>query len=71
MAITTLDGAIAGMQYPKDFSKAVTGTLVAGRLHSLFYLADWTSDASGSYEVVYKVTDGSRITIGKGTFKIV
>lgn len=39
MAITTLDGAIAGMQYPKDFSKAVTGTLVAGRLHSLFYLA--------------------------------
>lgn len=35
------------------------------------YYADWTSDASGSYEVVYKVTDGSRITIGKGTFKIV
>lgn len=39
MAITTLDGAIAGMQYPRIFSKAVTGTMVAGRPHSLFYLA--------------------------------
>jgi hypothetical protein len=39
MAITTLDGAIAGMQYPRIFAKAVTGTMVAGRPHSLFYLA--------------------------------
>ena len=39
MAITTLDGALAGMQYPRDFIKAVTGTLVAGRPHSTFYLA--------------------------------
>jgi hypothetical protein len=39
MAITTLDGAIAGMQYPRTFAKAVTGTMVAGRPHSLFYLA--------------------------------
>jgi hypothetical protein len=37
--ITTLDGALAGMQYPREFIKAVTGTLVAGRPHSLFYLA--------------------------------
>lgn len=39
MAITTLDGALAGMQYPRTFAKAVTGTMVAGRPHSTFYLA--------------------------------
>jgi hypothetical protein len=39
MAITTLDGVIAGMQYPRDIIKSVTPTLVAGRPHSLFYLA--------------------------------
>lgn len=39
MAITTLDGALAGMQYPREIMKAVTGTMVAGRPHSTFYLA--------------------------------
>lgn len=39
MAITTLDLAVAGMQPPQRFVKAVTGTMVAGRPHSLFYLA--------------------------------
>lgn len=39
MAIRTLDAAIAGMQYPREFVKAVTGTMVAGRPHSLHYLA--------------------------------
>lgn len=39
MAITTLDGAIAGMQYPRTFAKAVTGTMVAGRPHTIFYQA--------------------------------
>lgn len=39
MAITTLDGALAGMQYPRTLAKAVTGTMVAGRPHSTFYLA--------------------------------
>lgn len=39
MAITTLDGAIAGMQYPMEVVKAATPTLVVGRPHSLFYLA--------------------------------
>lgn len=38
MAITTLDGALAGFQAPKPFAKAVTPTLVAGRPHSLWYL---------------------------------
>lgn len=37
--ISNLDGAIAGMQYPREFVKAVTGTMVAGRPHSTFYLA--------------------------------
>lgn len=39
MAITTIDGAIAGAQYPRHFIKTATPTLVAGRPHSLFYLA--------------------------------
>jgi hypothetical protein len=39
MAITTVDGALAGMQPPREFVKAATGTMVAGRPHSLFYLA--------------------------------
>jgi hypothetical protein len=39
MAITTLDGALAGMAPPTFFSKAVSGTLVAGRPFSPFYLA--------------------------------
>lgn len=38
MAITTLDGALAGMQPLRPFAKAVTPTLVAGRPHSLWYL---------------------------------
>lgn len=39
MAITTVDGVLAGSKPPTFFAKAVTGTLVAGRPHSLFYLA--------------------------------
>jgi hypothetical protein len=39
MAITTLDGALAGMQPPREFCKAVTGTLVTGRWHSTTVLA--------------------------------
>ena len=39
MAITTIDGALAGMQPPREIVKALTGTLVAGRPMSLFYLA--------------------------------
>lgn len=38
MAITTLDGAIAGMQWPRFFAKAVTPTMVAGRPQSLWGL---------------------------------
>lgn len=39
MAITSLDLAIAGQRPVEMFSKAVTGTLVAGRPFSPFYLA--------------------------------
>jgi hypothetical protein len=38
MAITTIDQVLAGMQQPREFAKAVTGTMVAGRAHSLWYL---------------------------------
>lgn len=39
MTISTLDGALAGMQPPIYIAKGVTPTLVAGRPHSLWYLA--------------------------------
>lgn len=39
MAITTVDGALAGMRPPMFISKAVTATLVAGRPASLWSLA--------------------------------
>lgn len=39
MAITTLDGALAGMQAARYFAKNVTGTMVAGRPWSLWALA--------------------------------
>ena len=46
MAITTLDGALAGMQPPWAISKAATPTLVAGRPHSLWYLGGAPGAAS-------------------------
>lgn len=39
MAITTVDGALAGMKPPEYFAKAATGTLVAGRPMNINYLA--------------------------------
>ena len=37
MTLTTLDSVWAGLQAPRDYTKGATGTLVAGRPHSLFY----------------------------------
>lgn len=45
MAITTLDGALAGMQQPQDILKVGTAT-VAGRHLSLFYTAGRPGTAS-------------------------
>jgi len=45
MSITTLDQAVAGMQPPVLFTKAVTGTMVAGRCHSTFYQAGFPGTA--------------------------
>lgn len=39
MAITTLDGVIAGCQTPKFFYKALSGALVGGRTYTPFYAA--------------------------------
>lgn len=39
MAITTLDGVIAGCEPPQFFFKSLSGTLVAGRPYSTFYTA--------------------------------
>ena len=49
MAITTLDGVIAGMQWPRQFGKAVTPTLVAGKPQTLWGLAG--NPGAGSYDV--------------------
>lgn len=48
MAITTLDGAIAGMQSPRMLSKTASGTLVSGRPHTWWALAG--SPGAGSYD---------------------
>jgi hypothetical protein len=48
MAITTLDGVIAGMQAPRQIAKAVTGTMVAGRPWSTWALAG--SPGAGSFD---------------------
>lgn len=48
MAITTLDGALAGMQPPRPFAKAVTGTMVAGRPWSTWALAG--NPGAGSFD---------------------
>ena len=48
MAITTLDGAIAGMQPPRSLAKAASGTLVAGRPHTWWALAG--SPGAGTYD---------------------
>lgn len=48
MAITTLDGAIAGMNWPRYFAKAITPTLVAGRPASLWSLGG--NPGAGSFD---------------------
>jgi len=48
MAITSLDNVGAGGQYARQFVKATTPTLVAGRPHSLFYLAGVPGAATAS-----------------------
>ena len=48
MAITTLDGLIAGMQPPRYFAKGVTGTMVAGRPWSTWALAG--NPGAGSFD---------------------
>jgi len=39
VAITTLDGVLAGMKAPEAYAKALSGTLVAGRPFTPFYTA--------------------------------
>ena len=48
MAITTLDGAVAGFRPPMQFAKAVTATLVAGRPASLWSLGG--SPGAGAFD---------------------
>jgi hypothetical protein len=47
MAITTLDGAIAGMQWPRYIAKAATATPVVGRPQCLWQLAG--NPGAGAY----------------------
>lgn len=48
MSINTLDGVIAGLQYPRWIAKAATATLVAGRPASLWSLGG--SPGAGSFD---------------------
>jgi len=48
MAITSLDLALAGMQPPRFYSKAASGTLVAGRPHTWWALAG--HPGAGAYD---------------------
>jgi len=48
MAITTLDGVLAGVQWPRYFAKAITPTLVAGRPQSLWGLGG--NPGAGSFD---------------------
>ena len=48
MAITTLDGAIAGMQWPRFISKAASAVPVVGRPQSLWQLAG--NPGAGAYD---------------------
>ena len=65
MAITTLDGAIAGMQAPRLFAKTASGTLVAGRPHTWWALAG--SPGAGSYDATLNgATLSSSSTVPNG-----
>lgn len=65
MAITTLDGALAGMQPPRYFAKAVTATLVAGRPASLWALGG--SPGAGSFNTTLNgATLSSSSTVPNG-----
>ncbi len=46
MAITTLDLALAGMKPPSHYTKAVSGTLVAGRPYTPLYAAGFPGPAT-------------------------
>lgn len=48
MAITNIDGVIAGFQAPRFFTKALSGTLVAGRPYSYWGTAG--APGAGSYD---------------------
>ena len=60
MAITTVDGALAGMQYPREIVKSLTGTLVAGRPHSLWQ----TAGAPGAAPLPSAGINGLLLTTG-------
>ena len=62
MAITTLDGAIAGMQPMRQFAKAVTGTMVAGRPISTWGLGG--NPGAGSYDTTLNGVTRDRTTAG-------
>lgn len=65
MAITTVDGIVAGLQPPRNFTKSVTGTMVAGRPQSLWGLAG--NPGAGSYDTTLNgavVSSSSTIPAG-------
>lgn len=62
MAITTLDGALAGAQPTQVFTKAATGAMVAGRPISTWGLAGFPG--AGSYDTTLNGATVSNATAG-------
>lgn len=68
MAITTLNGVIAGFRPPQHFAKAVTATLVAGRPASLWSLGG--NPGAGAFDTTLNgVTLSSSSTIPNGALR--
>lgn len=66
MAITTLDGALAGMKPPEYYAKALSGTLVAGRPMNINYL----SGVPGAMAAPSPGTAGAALTSYAGQIPI-
>ena len=66
MAITTVDGALAGMRPPEYFAKALTGTLVAGRPMSL----DWLAGMPGAMAAPAPGLAGAALTYYAGQIPV-
>lgn len=70
MAITTLDGVLAGMQWPRYFAKTVTPTLVAGKPQSLWGLSG--APTTGNFDTTINgITLSNSVTATTGSINFI